>query len=76
MNWVDVLIIVTANFFAVFFAVFIMSVVREYKEAKRKSEFLERMFSQVIDRAETDVQFRNIMGWNFRGDERDDNDKR
>ncbi len=76
MNWIEILIIATANFFGVLLAVFIISAVREYKEAKRKSEFLERMFGQMIDRAETDVQFKNIMGWNFMRDERDDNDKR
>ncbi len=76
MNWVDLLIVATANFISVFMAVFIMSAINAYKEAKRKNEFFERMFGQIIDRAETDAQFRNIMGWNFMRDERDENDKR
>jgi hypothetical protein len=76
MNWVDILILGTVNFLSVLFAVFIISAVREYKEAKRKSEFLEKMFGQLIEKAETDVQFRNIMGWNFMRDGRDNNDER
>ena len=76
MNWVDILILGAVNFLSVLFAVFIISAVREYKEAKRKSEFLEKMFGQLIEKAETDVQFRNIMGWNFMRDGRDNNDER
>ncbi len=72
MNWAEILIIAAANFVSVFLAVFIMSAINAYKETKRKSEFLERMMGQVLERAETDVQFRNIMGWNFTRDERDD----
>jgi hypothetical protein len=73
MNWVEILIIAVANFVAVFFAVGIISAINAYREARRKNEFLERMFGQVIQKAETDVQFRNIMGWNFMRDERDGN---
>lgn len=74
MSWTDILILGTANFISVFFAVVTINAVREYKETKKKQEFLEKMFGQLIEKAETDVQFRNIMGWNFMKDGRDNND--
>ncbi len=70
------LIIGAVNFLSVFIAVFVMSAISAYKETKRKNEFLEGMFGQIIQKAETDIQFRNIMGWNFMRDERDNNDGR
>lgn len=72
MTWVDFLIVGLVNFISVFLAISIISAVNAYREAKKKTEFLERMFGQLIEKAETDAQFRNIMGWNFTRDERDD----
>lgn len=76
MNWAEVAVIAIANFVAVFTAMFIISGINAYREARRKNEFLENMFGNLIQKAETDAQFRNIMGWNFMRDERDNNDER
>lgn len=76
MSWGQVAVLALVNFLSVFMAMFIISAINAYREAKRKTEFLEKMFGSLIEKAETDVQFRNIMGWNFMRDERDNNDGR
>lgn len=76
MSWEQIAIIGLVNFFSVFMAIFIISAINAFKEARRKSEFLEKMFGDLIQKAETDAQFRNIMGWNFMRNERDNNDER
>lgn len=76
MSWGQVAVIALANFLSVFMAIAIVSAINAFREARRKSEFLEKMFGDLIQKAETDAQFRNIMGWNFMKDERDNNDER
>jgi hypothetical protein len=76
MSWEQVAVIGVVNFFSVFMAMFIISAINAFREARRKNEFLERMLGGLIEKAETDTQFRNIMGWNFMGNERDNNDER
>ena len=76
MNWVDLLILGTVNFVSVLVAVFLISAVSEARSNKRKAEFLEHMFGQVIEKAQTDNEFGKIVNWNFMTNEKDDNDKR
>lgn len=75
MSWLQFWLIVGANFLSVLLAIGLISGLSAWKEYKRKKVFMDQIFGQVLAKAETDIQFRNIMGWNFMRDERDKNDE-
>lgn len=76
MNWVDLLILGTVNFLSVLVAVFIVSGFIEYRNAKKKAMFLENMFGQMMEKAQTDNEFGRIVNQNFMTRDKDDNDER